>query len=208
MASHRTLIAVAITAGFGMLLVAGATASHLHHRSRDLAVDYQTRSGEILSARAPMHLAHATATNPAPAFELSSPARPIPNEPAEVIVDAIKRSGADLLSQSSFADDSGETHAMLLDALRREIATPSSPTPTSPTVNSPATESVADIAPREEAASPPWEIWRRISAELERSAQELETPESFEQADVLRTAAAKLRDDARTAQGHTPTTLR
>jgi hypothetical protein len=155
-----------------------------------------------------MQLAHATSTNPAPAFELSSPARPIPNEPAEVIVDAIKRSGADLLSQSSFADESGETHTMLLDALRREIATPSSPPPTSPTSNSPTTESVADIAPREAAASPPWEIWRRISAELERSAQELETPESFEQADVLRTAAAKLRDDARTAQGHTPTTLR
>src|SRR3569833_2122925 len=128
MASHRTLIAVATVAGFGMLLVAGATASHLHHRSRDLAVAYHTRSGENLSARAPMQLAHAAATTPAPAFELSSPARPLPSEPAEVIVDAIKRSGVDLLSQSSFADETGETQTMLLNALRREIATPTSPT--------------------------------------------------------------------------------
>jgi hypothetical protein len=122
---------------------------------------------------------------------------PSANEPAEIVFDAIRHAGLDVVAGSTFADDPSDAGhpGLLKETLRRSQLAIASVPETGSTLTE-----LAPLSRELSAGEPKWHAWRQISRQLDASAEALEGLGSFEQADVLRTAAATLRHDARDAQ--------
>jgi hypothetical protein len=176
MASHRRLVVAASVLGMGLLAAAAVVAGHLP-KHKDVLHSAATKSAAV-------------------AFEPSDDqpeysADLLPNllgagapDTAQMIVEAVTRAGLDVVGSSTFgettigtsSEESENSRDLLLAALRRQ-------------------EPAIASAPKT------WQTWRQLSRQLEESAAMLEGLQSYEQADVLRTAAAQLRRDARAAEG-------
>jgi hypothetical protein len=179
-----------------LLAAAAITAGHVRFRTRDLGTS-APRVARPAPPRQPDEDATPAASLAPPAPELSLVQSP---DAAQIIAEAMTRAGLDAVGASSFGKlDDGSSNAaavdaqtMLLDALRNEVAG--------------AQEGSEASEDDDVEHSLPWRTWRQLSQQLDQSAQILEDLHSYEQADVLRTAAAQLRRDARAAEG--TTTLR
>ncbi len=176
MASHRRLVVAASVLGMGLLAAAAVVVGHLPKHT-DVLRRTAAKSATVAFEASDEQAEYSVDLLP----NLLGPGMP---DTAQMIVEAVTRAGLDVVGSSTFGEttigtssEEGEnSRDLLLAALRRQ-------------------------EPEIASALKAWQTWRQLSRQLEESAAMLEGLHSYEQADVLRTAAEQLRRDARAAEG-------